>query len=207
MNHVTLTRLAPALLPGGRRKLKAHARRFDHLARSAARGRSLPRFAWPILCLIAIASGSTPLRAHDLYTSWTEARLGPERLELTLTLARGAALRLLPGAHAAPPITPENFADYAPQLRRVAALLFTITAAGKALTLRDAVVTISGDNDITFQLTYPPAKGSPLRFKASYLLRQIDGHNGTIVVVDAQGKDLDWSPVTVEQPVFELPLR
>ena len=142
--------------------------------------------------------------AHDLYTSWTEATLGAERLELTFTLARGSALRLLPASHALPPITPENFATYAPQLREIAGLIFTITAGGKELKLASATATIAGDNDITFRLTYPKVTAFPLRFRADYLLRLVDGHVGTIVLLDAAGKDVDWGPVNVDQPVFAL---
>lgn len=147
-----------------------------------------------------------PLRAHDIYSSWTEAVLRADRLELTLTLARASALRLLPNGKTLPPITPGNFAEYASPLKAAAPDLFEINSGGKLLGLSSSEVTISGDADITFKLNYPrPAQGS-LRFAANYLFQLVDGHVGTLVVSDPSGRDLGWSPVTVDQAVFEIRL-
>jgi hypothetical protein len=147
-----------------------------------------------------------PLRAHDIYTSWAETRLLSDRLELTLTLSRSAALRLIADSRALPPITPENFRDYAPKLRTAAPHLFELSSAGRTLKLTATEVKISGDDDITFHLSYPrPSKG-PLRFTAHYLFSLVDGHVGTLVLSDADGNDLGWSPVSVDQPVFQVTL-
>ena len=147
-----------------------------------------------------------PLRAHDIYSSWTEAVLRTDRLELTLTLARASALRLLPNGKTLPPITPENFAEYASPLKAAAPDLFEIKSVGKVLGLSSTEVTISGDADITFKLNYPrPAPGA-LRFAVNYLFQLVDGHVGTLVVTDPSGRDLGWSPVTVDQAVFEIRL-
>src|SRR5687768_8764966 len=71
-----------------------------------------------------------PLVAHDIYSSWTDATLRDDRLELTLTLARASAPRLLSSAEAVPTITPENFVQFAPQLKATAPALFEISCAG-----------------------------------------------------------------------------
>jgi hypothetical protein len=147
-----------------------------------------------------------PLRAHDIYSSWTEAVLRGARLELTLTLARASALRLLPNGKTLPPITPENFAEYAAPLKAVAPDLFEIKSVGKELRLTFSEVTISGDADITFKLAYPQPGPGALRFAVSYLFQLVDGHVGTLVLTDSAGRDLGWSPVTVDQPVFEIRL-
>ena len=147
---------------------------------------------------------SSPLRAHDIYTSWTDATLHDDRLELTLTLARASAARLLPNADLLPPITPDNFARVATQLKATAAELFELSSDGKLLKLTRADVTISGDSDITFQLTYPRPGIGQLRFVAKYLLRLVDGHVGTLVVSDAAGNDLGCCPVVKKKPVFEI---
>jgi hypothetical protein len=155
----------------------------------------------PLLFLIVL-----PVLGHDIYSSWTEANLRPERLELTLTLARASAVRLLADANALPPITPDNFPEYAPRLKAVAPDLFEITSAGKALKLGSTEVKISGDADVTFHLVYPRPAAGALRFVVSYLFHLVDGHVGTLVVTDPTGKDLGWSPVSVDQPVFEVVL-
>ena len=147
-----------------------------------------------------------PLRAHDIYTSWTEAVLHADRLEVTLTLARASALRLLPNANTLPPITHESFSGYAARLKAAAPDLFEIKSAGKTLVLASSEVAISGDADITYRLAYPRPAAGALRFTAHYLFQQVDGHVGTLVVTGPAGKDLGWSPVTVDQPVFEIRL-
>jgi hypothetical protein len=147
-----------------------------------------------------------PLHAHDIYSSWTEAVLRADRLELTLTLARASALRLLPNAKKLPPITPENFSEYASPLKAAAAELFEIKSAGKVLGLSSSEVTISGDADITFKLNYSRPDPGALRFAVNYLFQLVDGHVGTLVVSDSSGRDLGWSPVTVDQAVFEVQL-
>src|SRR5688572_27347996 len=48
-------------------------------------------------CFVLLIFGAAlalPLHAHDNYTSWVEAVVHPDRLDVTLTLARTAALRL-----------------------------------------------------------------------------------------------------------------
>jgi hypothetical protein len=152
-----------------------------------------------ILCAL-----TAELRAHDIYTSWAEGHVRQDRFELTLTLARAAALRLIPDSNPLPPITPENFPDYSARLKAVASELFEITNNGKPLKLASSEVKISGDADITFQLSYPRPTAGPMRFVVRYLFQLVDGHVGTLVLNDAAGKDLGWSPVTVDQPVFEL---
>jgi hypothetical protein len=156
------------------------------------------------VCLVAACVA--PLRAHDIYSSWTDAVIHPDRLELTLTLARASALRLLPNANTLPPITPESFSEYAPRLKAAAPELFEIKSAGKTLVLSSSEVTISGDADITYRLAYPRPPPGMLRFTVHYLFQLVDGHVGTLVVRDPAGKDLGWSPVTVDQPVFEVKL-
>jgi hypothetical protein len=165
-----------------------------------------PRSCPLLLALFAAIAVFVPAAgAHDVYTSWTEAFVRADRLEMTLTLARSSALRLIPDANALPPITPENFSAYSPRLKAIAPQLFELTSAGKPLTLSSSRVEISGDADITFHLIYPrPAPGAMLRFVAQYLFHLIDGHVGTLVVNDAAGKDLGWSPVSVDQPAFEI---
>ena len=154
-----------------------------------------------VALLLAI---TLPLRAHDIYSSWTETTLRNERLELTVTMARASAARLLANSDALPPITPENFAEFEPRLKAVVPDLFQIISAGKPLKFSSGDVKISGDSDITFHLVYPRPSPGPLRFIVNYLFRLVDRHVGTLVVSDAAGNDLGWSPVSVDQPFFEM---
>jgi hypothetical protein len=150
-----------------------------------------------------------PLRAHDLYTSFVEAKLLTDRLEVTLTLGRVNASPLLPDAATKrlPPLTPENFAAAEPRLRSAAPALLSISAAGKPLSFSaPAVVKLSGDSDVTFTLTYPRPTAGPLKFFAQFVGALVDGHTATVVLTNAAGDDFGWSPVSFDQPVFEVPL-
>ena len=129
-----------------------------------------------------------------------------ERIELTLTLARTCARDLLPEAEKRPAITPENFAECAPLLLAAAPELFQIAAAGNPLALTSAEVAISGDADITFKLVYPRPAAGPLRFFAYYVVQLIDGHIATLVITNAKGDDLGWSPLSRDRPVFQIAL-
>jgi hypothetical protein len=171
---------------------------------SHEQAQALRKLISSILGVLTILFLPLSLRAHDIYTSWTDSYVRTDRFELTLTLARASALRLIPDSNALPPITPENFAEYAPRLKAVARELFEITSNGKPLTHSSVDMKISGDADITFHLAYPRPDTGSLRFVAHYLFRLVDGHVGTLVVSHAVGKDLGWSPVSVDQPVFEI---
>lgn len=158
-----------------------------------------------LLCVFAFVPLTfSPLRAHDIYSSWCEAKLLADKLEITLTLARSSAHSLLPDFKKLPAITPETFPELAPLLRRVAPELLQISAAGRPLRCTHADAKIGGDADVTFTLLYERPRASPLRFFAHYLGQLVDGHVATLVVTNATGEDLEWSPVTLDQPVFEV---
>jgi hypothetical protein len=150
---------------------------------------------------------TAPLRAHDIYTSFVEARLDEHSTEVTVTLSRSSALQLLPDGDQRPPVTPQNFPDYAAQFQRVAPDLLRISAAGKLLAMKSAKVAISGDADITFTLTYPASAPGLFRVFAQYVGHLVDGHVVTLVLSNGHGDDLGWSPVSIEQPTFQITLK
>ncbi|HUR59449.1 MAG TPA: hypothetical protein VM029_17160 [Opitutaceae bacterium] len=148
---------------------------------------------------------ASPLCAHNILTSWAEAKFTSDKIEITLTLARASAQAFVPDAQTRPPITPENFKEYLPDLRAAAPELIQITEAGKPVALKTAEVEISGD-DINFKLTYPRPKTGPVKFFAYYLGYLVDGHVATLVISNAKGDDLGWSPLSMDQPFFQIPL-
>lgn len=173
---------------------------------SAAPARSA---AFAHVLFLAALLVALPLRAHDRYTSFVEAKLLPDRLEVTLTLGRINASPLLPDAATKrlPPLTPENFADAEPRLRSAAPALLSISAAGQPLSFSaPAIVKLSGDSDLTFTLTYPRPTAGPLKVFAQFVGSLVDGHTATVVLTNAAGDDLGWSPVSFDQPVFEVAL-
>lgn len=163
------------------------------------------KLAPTVACLLL----ALPLRAHDIYTSFVEAKLLADRLEVTLTLGRANASPLFPDAEAKklPPLTPENFAAFEPRLRSAAPALLQISAAGKPLAFSaPATAKLSGDSDLTFTLTYPRPTVGPLKFFAQFVGSLVDGHVATVVLTNAVGDDYGWSPVSYDQPVFEVAL-
>ena len=146
-----------------------------------------------------------PLHAHNILTSWAEAKITNERIEITLTVARASAQAFVPDAQKRPPITPENFKEYLPDLRAAAPELIQITAAGKPVALASCDVEISGD-DVNFKLAYPRPKAGPVKFFAYYLGYLVDGHVATLVISNAKGDDLGWSPLSMDQPFFQVAL-
>ncbi len=159
-----------------------------------------------LIALLLFAAALPALRAHDPYTSWTDLRVLPDRLELTLTLSRGSALRLLPNADKLAPITEDNFAAYAEPLRVVAPLLFFLAADGKPLRLASATPKLGDEKDLVFVLVYPRPPSASLRIRADYLQLQVDGHVGTVATMDATGKDLGWGPLNVDEPELTVKL-
>ncbi|HEX2851896.1 MAG TPA: HupE/UreJ family protein [Opitutaceae bacterium] len=148
--------------------------------------------------------------AHDPFTSWTNARLKADHLELEVTLSRASALLLLPHSDKLPSITLENFPSLSPALKTAGGTLFEITAAGSPLTPRSVEVKLTDDEmgatDVLFHLTYPAPTSGPVRFTALYLERMVDDHVGTLVVTNRDGKDLGWEPLSAQTLFLELPL-
>lgn len=154
-----------------------------------------------VLAFVVLVPAST---AHDAYSSWVDARLLSERLELTLVLSRANAHALLPDAGRMPAITPDTFPSLAPRLRELAPELLPLTANGKALKLASAQVKLSDETDVTFVLSYARPAPGPLRFFAQYLGHLVDGHVATVAVSNGAGDDLGWSPVSLDQPYFQI---
>ena len=162
----------------------------------------------PILffSVAAFLLGVLPLRAHDTFSSWTDAYLYPDRTELIITVSRVSALRFLPNGNTLPPITPENFPAYAPKLKAIAPELFELSAAGRTLPLTASEVSLANEEDITFRLTFPKPATGPLRLFGNYLQFLADGHVGTLVVKKADDTTSALSPISIDQPSLDVPL-
>lgn len=147
-----------------------------------------------------------PARAHDIFSSWTDAHVREDRIELIFTLSRPSALRLIPEGNVLPPITPENFHEYAPRLKAVAHELYELSVGGQALALTASEEKIAGEDDVEFRLTFPRPDEGTLKILGLYLQYLVDGHTGTLVVYAGQDTKLGWAPISYDQPSFEVPL-
>jgi hydrogenase/urease accessory protein HupE len=149
---------------------------------------------------------AAPLRAHNIFSSWTDAIVRSDRIELELTLSRTSALRLIVDGDKLPPITPENFGDYESKLKAVAHELFVLSVGDQTLPLTSSAVKISGEDDVAFTLIFPRPSGGKLRFLGNYVQFLIDGHVGTLVVKHPDDSTIAWGPVSLDQPVVDVTL-
>lgn len=162
--------------------------------------------------LLALACFAPLARAHNIFSSWTDAHIHSDRIKLEFTLSRISALRLIVDGEKLPPISPENFGEYAPKLKAIAHDLFELGVGGQVIPLSTAEVTISGEDDVAFHLTFPRPPEGTLRIFGNYLQFLVDGHVGTLVATQqpasGEGITLGWSPLSIDQPSceFKLPI-
>lgn len=170
-------------------------------------GRVARRAPFLFLALMGLLQALVlPASAHNIFSSWTDAHVRDDGITLELTVSRVSALQLIVGGSAFSPLTPENFAQAAPRLKEVVGDLFTLSVGEEVLPLVSSDVKIAGEDDVMFILRYPRPSGGRLHFYGGYVEYLIDGHVGTLVVNSAPEKNLGWSPISWDQPSFELPL-
>lgn len=173
---------------------------------SLAPGPQNGRWSLCVVFLIALFGALPSVPAHNIFTSWTDAQVSDARIDLELTLSRISALRLIPDGKTLPPITPENFAEVAPKLKAVAPEMFELSQAGRIIPLTASDVKISGDDDVTFRLTFVRPESGVVRFFGNYVQFLIDGHVGTLVVNNPAGETLGWGPLSMDLAVLDVTL-
>lgn len=146
------------------------------------------------------------VRAHDPYEAFHAAALSTDRLEIIVTMAQSAALRLIDPAARIPGFTAENFPAHRSALLREAATLFRLTSARRPLAAQSAAVEFTDENDVVFRVTYPRPGPGPLTFSAAYLAKLGDGYGGLLEVTDAAKKNLGWEQLLWSRPDFEVTL-
>ena len=155
--------------------------------------------------LIAVwAVAATNICAHDAFEIWTVALLRADRLDLTITMAKSTALRLIDPQSKHEPITFENFPTYRTRLETEGASLCFLRTAGKKLSPQRVEVELTDENDVVFRLYFPrPAPGS-LQFHAACLKKLGDGYGGFLDASDHTGVHLGWEQLSFDHPTFEV---
>lgn len=171
-----------------------------------------PRLVLQRVCLAllgAFALGCASLaRAHDPFSSSATAQVTTQNLVLTVAMAQSAARDLLdkPAGVVQEGITDENFNRYHERFVQRALSLYSITAGGVTLRPIDSKASLSGENDVEFEVRYPAPTTGPLRFRALYLNQMEDGHVATLYVENAARDDLGWGYLEKETPILEVAL-
>jgi hydrogenase/urease accessory protein HupE len=162
----------------------------------------------PALVVAALLGVASVAQAHDPFSSSATAQVTPENLVLTVAMAQSAARDLLekPANAADEGITDENFDRYRERFAKRALTLYSITAGGVTLRPIEAKTSLSGENDVEFEVRYPRPTAGPLRFRALYLNQMSDGHVATLYVENAARDDLGWGYLEAAAPILEVAL-
>jgi hypothetical protein len=137
---------------------------------------------------------ATVARAHDLYLSYTDVWLHPDRMEVKCSLACFTALLLdNPNpTNVLPVLDEDNFGSSVPALKQDGEKLFEVTEGGTNLVARAVDVQLSSEGDaVDFTIIYPRPPAGPLRIAPAYVKRLPDDGFGTaLVVFDEAGNQI-----------------
>ncbi|MEO7798653.1 MAG: HupE/UreJ family protein [Opitutaceae bacterium] len=150
---------------------------------------------------------ASTVRAHDPFSSSTTAQITPENLVLTVAMSQSTARYLLekPAQGIDEGVTDENFFRYRERFMKRALTLYLITGAGETLRPIDSEATLTGENDVEFQIRYPSPTAGPLRFRALFIPETPEGHVATLYVENAKRDDLGWGYLEATTPILEVP--
>jgi hydrogenase/urease accessory protein HupE len=155
-----------------------------------------------MFCLVFTFHSGAAL-AHNPVSSWTVARLWPDRLELRLEMAAESGWLVLGGQADSPP----DVAGHLPQLKAAAPDVYTISVGGKALVPRESNAVFSDeDGSVVFRAIFPRPLSSQVRFDARYLTRLPADHRATLTVKDETGKSVRSELVNPAKTVVDLEL-
>src|SRR5262249_40212606 len=123
-----------------------------------------------VAAFVLLASGRA--RAHDPFEITTDAHVSGDRMSVHTTMSLLTAARLcFTGARARGPSEVPELAALWPALDDCARRFYRITSGGVELTVVDARLDVTVENDLDIRLSYPRPARSPLVFEAVSLQR------------------------------------
>lgn len=143
-------------------------------------------------------------RAHDAFEIWTIALLRADRLDLTITMAKSTAIRLIDPQSKNTPITCENFSTYRTRLEEEGSSLCLPRKPGKKLSPPRVEVELTDENGVVFRLYFPCPTPGALQFHAACLKKLDDGYGGFLDASDHTGAHLGWEQLSFDHPTFEV---
>jgi hydrogenase/urease accessory protein HupE len=154
-------------------------------------------------CVLILAFHPGSAFGHNPITSWTVARLWPDRLEVRLEMAAESAWLILGN----PADSPPDVAGHLPQLKAAAQDVYKISQAGKALAPREANIDFRDeDGSVVFWVIFPRPGAGLVRFDANYLARLPSDHRATLTVKDETKQTLRSELVNATKPTVEVEL-
>lgn len=133
--------------------------------RLAVRLRQKTLWVGALVCLF----GGTVF-GHEVQTSWTVVRFGPDVCELRVKMHGETVRALIQDEAPEATLEPENIDNVRPLLAAFANDLYEVSAGGRRLAASRTDVTLTDDN-LEFHLVYTRPADGPLRLKALYLSR------------------------------------
>jgi hydrogenase/urease accessory protein HupE len=156
-----------------------------------------------LLALLFLALHPGSAFGHNPITSWTVARLWPDRLELRLEMAAESAWLVLGG----PADSPPDVAGHLSQLKAAARDVYEISLDGRRLVPRETKAVFSDeDGSAVFWVIFPRPGAGPARFDARYLARLPPDHRATFTVKDETGKTVRSELVSPTKTAVDLEL-
>jgi hydrogenase/urease accessory protein HupE len=163
----------------------------------------------PVIVVLTIVAGvPAGAHAHDPFEITTDAHVSGDRLGLHTTMSLLTAARLcFTGTDARKTIQVPELAALWPALDDCARRFFRVSAGGEVLSVLDAHLDVTVENDLDIKLSYPRPSRSPLVFDAVYLQR-LAGRAMAGVVVTATGARtfLGQKVLRPDDAVFEIPI-
>lgn len=165
-----------------------------------------PRLA--TLCFAALVAllSVAPARAHDPSECWTEVIFHADKVEVLVTMAQVATLRLIDPAKKIPVLSAENFAEHRPRLLQEGATLFALTSLKTRLKQRSVVVELTEENDVSFKIEFPRPPPGLLVIEAEFIRKLGSAFGGLIDARDTEGHQLGWDQITSESPTLVVML-
>jgi hydrogenase/urease accessory protein HupE len=166
---------------------------------------------WPIArfaVVVVVLLASARVRAHDPFEITTDAHVAGDRLGVHTTMSLLTAARLcLPGDDARKTIQPVEVPALRAPLDDCARRFWRVTSGGEALTVLDARLVVTAENDLDVRLSYRRPVRSPLVFEAA-LLPRAAGRAMAGVVLTATGPRtfLGQKVLRPDDAVFEVPI-
>ncbi len=153
---------------------------------------------WALVCLF----GASAL-GHEVQTSWTVVRFGPDACELNVRMHGETVRALVQDEAPDATLEPENIDRIRPLLEAFANGLYEVSAGGRPLAPLRTDVTLVDDN-LEFRLVYPRTAEGPLRLKALYLSRVAPDFIANVSVEGAAGRPPVNRVLSAREPSAEL---
>lgn len=154
-------------------------------------------------------TSAAPVTLHAL----AMARLRRDDLQIELTLADGAAFKLLDAdpfvapadsANASATVSTQHFSQDQALLTQRGANLLVINNNGSPLKVLAVNVEPVTGGEIVFRLTYPPAIPGNLSFHPTYLGKIPTGQKDLLTVMDSSERTLGSTTLSQENPEFSV---